>query len=189
VEDAAEPLASGGADSGDADSGGADMVQSEEDEDIDVLFYGHLNDYRSSVLERLRTHYGLRVFHANRDRGLFGASLDRLIRAAKIVLNLRYFASDSEWKMTRLMRLVSQKRFVISERSGTEEEVDRFDGGIVFADVSQIGKLCLHYLKEENKEARRRVALKGFQVFSGLREAQLLQEPIRQLLQMRGCNN
>jgi hypothetical protein len=165
------------------------VVDMEEEEDIDVLFYGHLNDYRAALLERLRTRYGLRVLHANRDRGLFGPRLDRLIRAAKIVLNLRFFSSESEWKMTRLMRLVAQKRFIISERSGTEAELARFEGGIVFAEASQIGELCLHYLKEENKAARRQVANKGFEIFSSLREAQVLREPLQQLWRERRCNS
>ena len=45
----------------------------------------------------------------------------------KIVLNLLTFDDDNEWKISRLSRLLSNKRFVVSERGGApEEEVSRF---------------------------------------------------------------
>ena len=63
-----------------------------------------------------------------------GAAVARRLAAqgAKVVLNLRYFGFDAEWKMTRLMRPLSNRRFVVSERSGHATEMQPFEEAVVF---------------------------------------------------------
>ena len=152
--------------------------------DIDVLFYGNLNGYRATILARLRA-AGVRVVHANAERPIFGARLDRLIERAKIVLNLRYFVSDDEWKMTRLMRLLANQRFIISEISGDPAERARFDGGIVFAEADQLVRVVQYYLARPAERAR--IARVGYVIMRSVRAATALEPHVRELATLVGC--
>jgi hypothetical protein len=95
-----------------------------------------LNDYRRGVLRELRRNHGFSVLHANANGPVFGARLLSLIRRAKVVLSLRYWANDAdeggEWKMTRFLRpLASGTAVVVSERCGSKNEQDTWGGEAV----------------------------------------------------------
>ena len=95
--------------------------------DIDVLFYGFLNEYRSNILSMLRDQ-GIVVRHANAHTGMYGNDLKQLIQRSKIILNLRYFADESEdpsgeWKMVRFLRPLANAHLIVSEYCGDPIEV------------------------------------------------------------------
>lgn len=104
---------------------------------------------------------------------------------AQIVLNLRYFESDNEWKMTRLMRLLANRRFIVSETSGDAAERGRFEAGIVFTDAARIVQVVKYYLARPRE--RHRIARAGFAIMRALRSADALLEPVRQLVAGMGC--
>ncbi|KAH8057166.1 hypothetical protein JL722_6807 [Aureococcus anophagefferens] len=70
---------------------------------VDVLFVGKLNGRRRNILRALRYDHGLRVLHGNADGPLFGEPLKAALEGAKVVLSLRFFDDDREWKMTRFL--------------------------------------------------------------------------------------
>ena len=124
-----------------------------------------------------------------------GTALAALVRRAKVVLNLRYYGSGSsggdggadrragsdghsEWKMTRLLPLLANRRFVISELCGHREEQATFAAGLVFAhDVEDMARQAVHYLARP--AARQRIAEAGFEIVRKLRAADMLRPAVR----------
>ncbi|HEX8955850.1 MAG TPA: hypothetical protein VF798_06230, partial [Burkholderiaceae bacterium] len=79
-------------------------------EDIDVLFYGSLNDRRRRVLDGLRR----RGVNVEAVFGVYGAERDALIARAKLVLNLRLYDSDI-FEIVRVSYLLGNGKAVVSE--------------------------------------------------------------------------
>jgi len=80
--------------------------------DIDVLFYGSVNDRRSAVLDRM-TALGLRcqtVFNT------FGEKLDRLIARSKIILNVHFY-EPGLFESIRVFPLIHRGACVLGEES------------------------------------------------------------------------
>lgn len=80
------------------------------DEDIDVLFYGSLNDRRQRVLADLAA-AGLRV---EAPFGLYGAARDALIARAKIVLNVHFYV-PGHFEVIRVGHLMANRKAVVTE--------------------------------------------------------------------------
>lgn len=91
------------------------------EEDIDVLFYGSLNQRRIDILNGLKA-AGLNVVHSF---GAYGKERDALIARAKIVLNVHYYESGIfEW--VRVFYLLANRKAVVSE----ESTLTAFDKGV-----------------------------------------------------------
>jgi hypothetical protein len=73
-------------------------------EDIDVLFYGSMNERRARVIAELRS-MGLK---AHAVFGVYGAARDELIARAKVVLNLHYYDS-SIFELVRVSYLLANR--------------------------------------------------------------------------------
>jgi hypothetical protein len=130
------------------------------EEDIDVLFYGSVNERRSRVLTALRDR-GLKtevVF------GVYGPQRDRLIARSRIVLNLHYYEAKV-FEAVRVSYLLANHRFVVSERGSDEAEEAAFSSGVVFADYDELVNACVAYLARPDE--RRRVAETGFEIMVG----------------------
>jgi hypothetical protein len=144
--------------------------------------------------------------------GVFGAPLRALVRRAKIVLCLRAFGSDSEWKISRLAPLLSAGAFVVAEAGGHELEMALYDGGggcvaaplrppprleeaaaeptvaePAAAAAAALGAACLHYLKPGMGAERWRIAAEGKRTHAAESMAAALRGPLALLLQARGC--
>jgi hypothetical protein len=81
-----------------------------EEEDLDVLFYGALNERRRRVLEDCLAR-GLRVEHLF---GVYGAARDRFIARAKLVLNVHFYPTQI-FEAIRVSYLLSNRKVVLSE--------------------------------------------------------------------------
>ena len=82
------------------------------EKDIDVLFYGGINERRRQILRELESR-GLRVRLLS-DR--YGRERDQYIARAKIVLNIHYF-DMAIFESARIHYLLNNKVFVITEQS------------------------------------------------------------------------
>ena len=152
---------------------------------IDILFFGTATRHRLDLIAGLRGPdkvEPLHLFHANAANfGVFGPELDLLLMDAKIILNLLTFDDDSEWKISRLAKLFTNRRFVISERGGMPEEEAYFSSGVVFVARSQIPLACAYFL--DRPQERQWIADEGYRLFQMRKESALLQQPLRKTMQ------
>src|SRR5262249_55443542 len=79
-------------------------------QDIDVLFYGSLNERRNSILNRL-SDAGLKVQVAF---GVYGRQRDDLIARSKLVLNIHYYESKI-FEIVRVSYLLANSKAVVTE--------------------------------------------------------------------------
>lgn len=141
--------------------------RAEHEQDIDVLFYGSLNQRRQAVLTALAAQ-GLRVESAF---GVYGDSRDRLIARAKIVLNLHYYET-AVFEVVRVSYLLANRKFVLSESSSDAEEQAVFAPGVVFRDYEHLVPSCLEYLRQA--EERQRISQVGYEIMSQRKQADFL---------------
>lgn len=157
----------------------------------DVLFYGRLNNYRASVIKLLRLK-GVNVRHINANsEGVWGDDLRREIDSAKIVLSLRYFKnqkdrSHSEWKFTRFYYPLIRGTLVVSEPSGTQNEMDYWKGGLVFAEVESMATVIKRYLRDE--EGREEITKEGRRLLEQVKMEEFVEPGVMEIIQRR-CNN
>ncbi len=88
--------------------------------DIDVLFYGSMNNRRAYIIRELQAHR----IHVETLFGLYGAARDEAIVRAKIVLNMHYYES-SILELPRLSFLWANRKPVVCEIGPRTE--DYFD--------------------------------------------------------------
>lgn len=137
-------------------------------EDIDVLFYGSLNERRAIVLREL-TRRGLRVKHLF---GVYGAARDAWIARSRVVLNMHYFDAKV-FEAVRVTYLLANRRFVVSERGTDLREEADFSGGLVFSDYDALADACERYVAQPAE--RQGIADAGFEL--------MRQRPIEALLE------
>ena len=125
------------------------------EEDIDVLFYGSLNERRAVVLREL-TRRGLRVKHLF---GVYGTERDAWIARARIVLNMHYFEAKV-FEAVRVTYLLANRRFVVSERGCDSAEEANYADGVAFSAYDDLADTCDRFLAQPHE--RRRVADAGF---------------------------
>lgn len=128
-------------------------------EDIDVLFYGSLNERRAAVLEELRDR-GLQVHAAF---GVYGSERDRLIARSKVVLNVHFYEAKV-FEIVRVSYLLANRRCVVSERGADPVEEREFEGGVAFAAYGRLAERC-HRLCAHPAE-RGRLSEEGFRILS-----------------------
>jgi len=86
-------------------------IETGAEPDIDVLFYGSINQRRQAVLAEL-TAMDLRVHQAF---GVYGPARDALIRRSKVVLNMHFYEPGA-FEIVRVSYLLANRRAVVSER-------------------------------------------------------------------------
>jgi len=137
-------------------------------EDIDVLFYGCLNDRRTRVINELGD-LGLAVKAVF---GVYGQTRDDLIARAKVVLNLHYYETRI-FEIVRVSYLLANRKAVVSEyRPGTEIEGDLLDA-VRLVPYGELAAACRALV--DDGQARRELAARGFQRMSARNEAAILQ--------------
>lgn len=134
---------------------GLTRIRAAEVQDIDVLFYGSLNDRRRGVLQQLVL-AGLKLHTVV---GVFGPERDDLIARAKIVLNLHFYPAQV-LEEVRVSYLLANRVCVISEDGDPEAEAPYRDGMVLVA-AERILETCQHYLARP--QARGQIAAQGFE--------------------------
>jgi len=99
-------------------------------EDIDVLFYGCMNANRKLYADLLKTTKYTVKFVTNYT--LFGEALHAEWKKAKIVLNLHYYVNPSVLELSRVLPLIANHKLVFSERSDDALADKRFEEMVVF---------------------------------------------------------
>lgn len=130
--------------------------------DIDVLFYGSMNERRSGIIDNLHA-AGVKVHHAF---DCYGKERDDLIARSKIVLNMHYY-EDAPFEIVRCSYLMANKVFVISE-SSENNYLDQFEymDGIRFASYDRLVQVCLDMLSDTSSGCRDMTAQYGYDRFT-----------------------
>jgi hypothetical protein len=142
-------------------------------QDIDVLFYGSINERRKEFLMELNDKCVLKCAF-----GVYGAQLDGLIARAKIVLNLHCYPSAIH-EITRTSYLMANKKFVVSEY-GKEESLELpYYGAVQFCKYENLVTSTLGFL-EDSKELRQYSANLAHRAFVAQSQRKMVVEALKQ---------
>jgi GR25 family glycosyltransferase involved in LPS biosynthesis len=134
---------------------GYDLIENTAAKPIDVLFYGDANcDRRKAYLNELKKHFNVTVASE-----VFGASLTKMIRQARVVVNIHYY-EGALLETTRLYETLSLGTPIVSESSVDIEEYQDLAGVIDFCPTGDIPAMIakLQALLSDDVVHRARVA-------------------------------
>ncbi len=144
-------------------------------EDVDVLFYGSLNERRRALLAELERR-GVCVHAAF---GVYGEARDQLIARARLVLNVHFFEAKV-FEVVRVSYLLANRRCVVSERGSDPAEEAAFEDGVAFAPYDGLADRCMALLGDPAE--RQRIAATGFRILSARSEAECLRGAVASLV-------
>jgi SAM-dependent methyltransferase len=148
-------------------------IKAQRPQDIDVLFYGSLNERRIRVVKDLKD-AGVKVHTAF---GVYGEERDKLIARSKIILNVHFYDAKI-FEIVRVSYLLANSKAVVTECcSGAELEQGLADS-LLGCPYDSLVNGCLSLLHDEEK--RRKLETQGFQWFSQRKESDILSIAIQQ---------
>jgi len=130
-------------------------------EDIDVLFYGSLNERRQKILTELSA-AGLIVKYVF---GVYGAERDQLIARSKLVLNVHFYPTKI-FEIIRVSYLLANRKAVVSEFSPDTEIILELRDAVALAGYEQLVDTCRSLVYDT--PGREALARRGFECFSRL---------------------
>jgi hypothetical protein len=137
------------------------------EEDIDVLFYGSLNDRRTAVLEKLQQ-AGLAVQHLF---CVYGQERDVWISRAKVVLNMHYYDAKI-FEIVRVHYLMNNAKAVVGE-VGPDTVIDpRYLGGFHAADYDGLVPGCIALCRDA--PARQALEQQGLRTLSAMPQSAIM---------------
>ena len=126
-------------------------------QDIDVLFYGSINDRRAKVLDALKNS-GLNV---HTSFGIYGKDRDDLIARSKLVLNLHYYDSEI-FEVVRVFYLLSNSIPVVGEINPSTVVSDIYKNSVLGVPYQELINACIRLVKDD--KARDMQARKGLEL-------------------------
>lgn len=133
-------------------------IQKNVIQDIDVLFYGSINERRSRVLDAIKSH-GLNVHVVY---GSYGKARDDLIGKSKIVLNLHYYESQI-FEVIRVFYLLCNSITVVGEINETTEVTEPFKNAISGVKYENLVETCAYLAS--NSELANEKAATAYEIF------------------------
>lgn len=117
-------------------------------QDIDVLFYGSINNRRRHIIEGLKQR-GLHVFLAF---GAYGKPRDGLIARAKVVLNMHYYDSKI-FEVVRCFYLMANAKAIVSEVDTDTLMDEAYRPGILATPYHGLVDACCVLLTDAERRA------------------------------------
>ncbi|MBN2180406.1 MAG: hypothetical protein JW715_00725 [Sedimentisphaerales bacterium] len=146
------------------------LIQHKKQKDIDILFYGSLNDRRIKILQELKEKYNTKILF-----GVYGEQRDSLISRSKIVVQI-YFYETKLFDGSRISYLLNNKVFSILE----DTPYKQLEDSLVYAEYDKFVETCDYYLK--NDRLRDEIAEKSFEAFSRYPESEFLERALSALM-------
>jgi len=131
-------------------------------QDIDILFYGSINERRKNILDQLKN-TGLNIVTVF---GVYGTDRDALISRSKIVLNIHFYESKI-FEIVRISYLLSNGICVVSE-NGNDDSENQFDKSIILTNYDNLVNTCLKLLNDPYE--RNKISKNGQIFFHSLRQ-------------------
>lgn len=142
-------------------------IRPSPEQDIDVLFYGSLNERRNRILSALKN-AGAKVKVLF---GVYGEQRDEMIARSKIVLNINFY-DEKILEIVRVSYLLANSKAVVTEHAHDPRIDEGLSEAVLSASYETLAEACFSLL--ENDEQRRRLEISGFQWFSQQKEADIL---------------
>jgi len=148
-------------------------INSTAQQDIDVLFYGSLNERRSRILNALRD-AGMNVHSVF---GVYGKQRDELIARAKVVLNIHFY-DTKVFEIVRVSYLLSNAKAVVSEYSEGTCIEKGLETAIACVPYEKLVDACRRLVQDE--QMRKAQEARGFHWFSKRKEQDILKSALQQ---------
>jgi len=148
-------------------------IEASPTQDIDVLFYGSLNERRARILKALKD-AGAKV-HAT--FGVYGKQRDDLIARSKIVLNIHFYDAKI-FEIVRVSYLLANSKAVVTELCSDTEIENGLADSVLGVPYDSLVGTCLSLLR--NEEGRRKLEARGFQWFSQRKESEILSKALQE---------
>jgi predicted SAM-dependent methyltransferase len=142
--------------------------------DVDILFYGVINDRRRKILDALAAN-GLVVRVLT---GVYGSERDSWIARSKIVLNVHHYG-DHIHELVRSSYLLANHKAIVSECDDDTEIDDDIRTAIVGVPYDRIVATCMDLIRDDAR--RRAIEQSAFKIFSHRDHAKILGELLPQL--------
>ena len=85
------------------------------EKDIDILFYGSMNEHRAKILNELKKKYKVVIFSYQNNQNW--NNLDSYILRSKILLNIHFYYESSMQEQARIIRWIGAPCRIVSEKS------------------------------------------------------------------------
>ncbi len=141
-------------------------------QDIDVLFYGVINQRRATIIDELKK-AGLNVVAVF---GKFGAERDALIARSKVVLNVHSYEAKI-FELSRVSYLLANRKAVVSEIDDDTDVEPDICSAVAGVTYSGLVDKCVELVFDD--VARARLADAGYRIFSQRSEQQFLAAALR----------
>ncbi|MBI2307765.1 MAG: methyltransferase domain-containing protein [Rhodocyclales bacterium] len=142
-----------------------------EEEDIDVLFYGCINERRKKILEGL-IERGLRIEFLS---GVYREPRDHLIARAKVVLNLHYYDANV-FEIVRVSYLLANEKAVVAECGDTTDIDEDMRDAVRGVPYEQLVDACVELVDDAKQRAN--LARRGFEAFARRSERDILAQTL-----------
>ena len=139
--------------------------------EIDVLFYGSVNERRKAILDGLEAR-GLKVKVLF---GVYGKDRDEWIERSKIVLNHHYYESQI-FEIVRVFYLLTNSVAVVGEVNDTTSIDSIYQDGIYAAQYEDLISNCVELVSHDT--LRDQVQLKALQTISQYPQALFTEEAL-----------
>lgn len=146
-------------------------VPQAKEKDIDVLFYGSMNERRARVLNEL-VQAGVKVVHLF---GVYGRERDVAIGRSKMVINLHHYDSGI-FEIVRVSYLLANRVCVLTEGDIEDPDLGPFIGGLAIEPYSRLVERCRALLAAPQE--REMLAERGFEIMKSRRQADMLQKAV-----------
>lgn len=88
------------------------LVYKPVEKDIDILFYGAINEHRKVVLDELKKKYKVVILNS-----WDGNVIDNYIMRSKVLLNIHYYYESSMQEQARIIKWIGAPCRIVSEKS------------------------------------------------------------------------
>lgn len=144
-------------------------IEKNQSPNIDVLFYGCLNERRNLILNELISQ-GIRVkilFN------VYGNERDEWIRNSKLVINHHYYDTEI-FEIVRVFYLMINSISVVGEVNQSTSIDNIYRGGFCDAPYSGLVENCIKLVADAN--LRKEVGIKAFETISKFPQTQIMDE-------------
>ncbi len=138
-----------------------------ESQDVDVLFYGSINERRRKILLALMA-AGLKIQTLF---GAYGAERDAWIARSKLVINIHSY-DVKVLEIVRCSYLLANRKAVVTEWDSETDVDPAFRGTMATAPYDELVDTCIGLIR--NDAARHALEQRGFEIFSRHHQAQFL---------------